>query len=123
MPRRVPSYNPTVLRIWRMLKRMGITSPLGIFLSLVFWSLFICFSYFSCTELSKLFAKIEARKFQLSQLGSRSRVDNETLLESNFRQLDAFGLFKTYWSNKSNVEVLMNYVKGRTRNISAYIPG
>ena len=71
-----------------------------------------------------MFAEIEARKFELTKLGSMSTgIDNETLLSSNFRQLDALGLFKTYWNNKSNVEDLVNYLRGRTRNISAYIPG
>lgn len=96
MPRRAPRYNPTALRIWRMLKRMGITSPRGIFLSLLFWCLFICFTYFSYTELSKLLAKIEARKFDISKLDPRLIIDNDTLLASKVRQWDALGLFKTY---------------------------
>ena len=118
MPRHATSYNPRALRIWRMLKRMGITSPRGMFLSLVFWSLFICLTYFVYTESSRFLAKIEAKKFDISKLSKlghlRSRKDNETF--------DALGLFKTYW-NSSTVEDLLHYVKSRTRNISANIPG
>ena len=126
MPRRVPSYNPMALRIWRMLKKMGITSPRGIFLSVVFWSLFICLTYFIYTESTRFLAKIEAKKFamyKLSKLDPRSMADNGTLLARNFRRFDALGLFKTYWNNNSNVEGLLNYVKSRARNISAKIPG
>lgn len=126
MPRRVPSYNPMALRIWRKLKRMGITSLQGIFLSLVFWSLFICLTYFIYTESTRFLAKIEAKKFdlsKLSKLGPGSMVDNGTLLARNFRRFDALGLFKTYWNNNSAVEDLLNYVKRRTQNISSNIPG
>ena len=126
MPHRVPSYNPMALRIWRMLKRMGVTSPRGIFLSLVFWSLFICLTYFIYTESTRFLAKIEAKKFdmyKLSKLDPRSMADNGTLLARNFRRFDALGLFKTYWNSTSNVEGLLNYVKSRARNISANIPG
>lgn len=128
MPRTVyvPSYNPMAFRIWRKLKRMGITSPQGIFLSLVFWSLFICLTYFIYTESTRFLAKIEAKKFdlsKLSKLGPGSMVDNGTLLARNFRRFDALGLFKTYWNNNSAVEDLLNYVKRRTQNISSNIPG
>lgn len=123
MPRRAPRYNPTALRIWRMLKRMGITSPQGIFLSLVFWSLFICLTYFTYTELNKFLAKIEARKLGASKLDPSFIINNETLAASvnRVRQWDAFGIIKRYWNNNSNVENLVNYVKGKTPNISAYI--
>lgn len=121
MPRGTPSYNPMALRIWRMLKRLGITSPRGIFLCLVFWSLFICLTYFIYTESSRFLDKIEVnyKKFDISKLSKlgplRSTKDNETF--------DAVGLFKTYWNNNSTVEDLWNYIKSRTRNISANIPG
>ena len=94
MPRRVPSYNPMALRIWRKLKRMGITSPQGIFLSLVFWSLFICLTYFIYTESTRFLAKIEAKKFdlsKLSKLGPRSNGRQWNFAGKKFSSVRCFG--------------------------------
>lgn len=102
---------------------MGVTSPQGIFLSLVFWSLFICFTYFTYTEANKFLAKIEASKLELSKLHPNLIINNDTLSAGmdRVRQWDAFGIFKRYWSNNSNVEGFVNYVKGKTQNISGYV--
>lgn len=94
---------------------MGITSPQGIFLSIVFWSLFVSFSYFTYMELSKILARLEATKINMEK--SLMVQINETVLvnvrTAKHRQEEAFGLFKKYWNNSSSVEHLVKYVRGK----------
>ena len=130
MPRRAPRYNPTALRIWRMLKRMGIVSPQGIALSFLFWSLFVSFTYFTYVEVSKILANVEARKLNTSRLNPSLMMQNEGLESTAASKeppqvwgskWDAFGFFRTYWSKNSYVEDFMNYLKDKTVNITAYV--
>lgn len=97
------------VRIWRMLKRIGIISPKGIFLSFIFWSLFLTFTYwayFTYGELSRFLVKLEASKPNVSKLYPSLIKNNETLLTSG--KVDAFGLFKQYWKNNSDVGNILN---------------
>ena len=129
MPRRAARYNPTALRIWRTLKRMGIVSPQGIFLSFLFWSLFISFTYFTYIEVSKILANIEARKLNSSKLHPSVLLQNEALqtkaagetpAQMSGSKWDAFGFFKTYWNKNSYVGDFVSYLKDKTQNITVY---
>lgn len=130
MPRRAPRYNPSALRIWRTLKRMGIVSPQGIFLSCLFWSLFISCTYFTYIEVSKILANIEARKLNSSRQHLNLVVQNGALEltvaskekpQSVGHKWDAFGIFKTYWNNNSYAGHFVKYFKDKTLNITAYV--
>ena len=126
MLRRAPRYNPTALRIWRTLKRMGIVSPQGILLSFLFWSLFICFTYFTYVEVSKIFANLDARKLNTSRLHPnlnvmiKREVQDSTATVLGPTQIlgskwDAFnGIFKKYWNNRSYVGDFVNFLKEKT---------
>lgn len=125
MPRRAPRYSPTALRVWRTLKRLGIVSPQGIFLSFVFWSLFISFTYYTYVEVSKILAKLEVRKLNVSRLHSSPITESYYVLTSiagpsQTPKWDAVGFFKTYWNNNSYVGDFLKYLKDKTQNMIGY---
>lgn len=124
MPRRAPRYSPTALRVWRTLKRLGIVSPQGIFLSFVFWSLFISFTYYTYVEVSKILAKLEVRKLNASTLHSSPITESYVLTSiagpSQTLKWDDVGFFKTYWNNNSYVGNFLNYLKDKTLNMIGY---
>ena len=70
---------------------------------------------------------MEARKLNVvSSLHSSFIINNETLSArvDRVRQWDALGILKKYWNNNSvNVGEFVNYVKDKSQNISAYLPG
>lgn len=86
---------------------MGIISPKGFILSIIFWSLFLTFSYYAYLEVNNNLAKLRVHKVTLAK--SLMVQINETLF--NGRQEVALRLFKKYAKWNSSLEDLVKFVK------------
>ena len=86
---------------------MGIISPKGFILSIIFWGLFLTFSYYAYLEVNNNLAKLWVHKVTLAK--SLMVQLNETLF--NGRQEEALRLFKKYEKWNSSLEDLVKFVK------------
>lgn len=86
---------------------MGIISPKGFILSIIFWSLFLTFSYYVYLQVNNILVKLEMHKETLAK-SLMVRINETT---SNGRQEEVLRLFKKYAKWNSSLEDLMKYVK------------
>ena len=86
---------------------MGIISPKGFILAIIFWSLFLTFSYYAYLEVNNNLAKLQVHKVTLAK--SLMVQINETLF--NGRQEEALRLIKKYAKWNSSLEDLVKFVK------------